>query len=219
VGERLFAAVARGQWPDLGGLVDDYWWLRLRRNLHAWKQPGLPPVVTHNLSYEKDDAILNHLRRCGLCNREEDPVKVVYHPEFITPSQPLFGMDYDQFTRGCHLGIFPCLYEPWGYAPLECVVLGIPTVASDLSGFGAYVTRHVPDHAAHGITVLRRRHVPFGQSADELASAAFDFAALERRERIALRNRVESCSEQFDWSNLVRYYHQAHDLAVARLHA
>ena len=217
VGERFFSAVTRGEWPHLEALMDDYWRLRLRRDLQAWKSTGLPSVVTHKLTHEADDAILNHIRRCQLSNRPEDPVKVVYHPDFIAPSQPLFLMDYDQMVRGCHLGLFPSLYEPWGYAPLECVILGIPTITSDLSGFGTYVMRHIPDHEERGITVLRRRHVPFGQAVDALADTAFRFALQERRERIAQRNRVEAISEQFDWTNLGAHYHEAHELALQRV--
>ena len=26
-------------------------------------------------------------------------------------------MDYSDFVRGCHLGVFPSYYEPWGYTP------------------------------------------------------------------------------------------------------
>lgn len=26
-------------------------------------------------------------------------------------------MDYGEFVRGCHLGVFPSYYEPWGYTP------------------------------------------------------------------------------------------------------
>ena len=26
-------------------------------------------------------------------------------------------MDYEEFVRGCHLGVFPSYYEPWGYTP------------------------------------------------------------------------------------------------------
>ena len=29
-------------------------------------------------------------------------------------------MDYEEFVRGCHLGVFPSYYEPWGYTPGEC---------------------------------------------------------------------------------------------------
>ena len=118
---------------------------------------------------------------------------------------------------GCSLGIFPSLYEPWGYAPLECVMLGIPTITSDLAGFGAYVQQHIPDHDKRGIWVLPRRGVAFEAAAEDLAQRAFEFTQLDRRERIALRNRVEGLGEKFDWGMLYANYNHAHELALKRL--
>ena len=36
--------------------------------------------------------------------------KIVYHPSFIAPEKPLFGIDYKEFVRGCHLGVFPSYF-------------------------------------------------------------------------------------------------------------
>jgi glycogen(starch) synthase len=215
IGERLFGALATGQLPRLDDLLDDYWRLRLRRTMLAWKTKRLPSIVTHDLYDDGRNEVLNALRRCNLINLREDPVKVVYHPDFITSSAPLFGMDYDHFARGCHLGVFPSQYEPWGYAPLECVALGLPAITSDLSGFGTYVMKHMPDHEGRGVMVVKRRQGSFDQSANELTDMMFNFLSLDRRGRIALRNRVESSSEHFDWSNLGRYYTEAHEKALA----
>ncbi len=217
VGERLFIAVAQGQWPRFEELVDEYWRLRLRRNLQAWRTRRLPSIVTHDLVDDANDAILAQLRACGLINRAEDPVKVVFHPSFVSSSDALFRMDYDQFVRGCHLGVFPGLYEPWGYTPLECVALGIPTITSDMAGFGSYIMATMPDHEDNGILVARRRHVGFDAAAGELAERMLQVAHHDRRDRIALRNRVEAASVGFDWHTLGRHYDAAHELALARL--
>jgi glycogen(starch) synthase len=216
IGHRLFTAVAMRKWPRFDDLVDEYWRLRLRRALHAWRTRNLPPIVTHDLAYPHDDAVMTHIRAAGFANRPEDPVKVVYHPDFVSANEPLIGLDYDQFVRGCHLGIFPCRYEPWGYAPMECVLLGIPTVTSDLAGFGLFVREHLPDHEKRGIWVLRRRGASEADAAEELAARVFDFAQLERRDRIALRNRVETTGEKFDWGVLYPAYNRAHELALER---
>jgi len=42
---------------------------------------------------------------------------MVFHPEFLNSTNPLLGLDYEEFVRGCHLGVFPSYYEPWGYTP------------------------------------------------------------------------------------------------------
>jgi glycogen(starch) synthase len=215
-GERLFLASAMGQSPAYEDLVDDYWHLRLRQLLHAWKSSRLPPIVTHDLVDDHRDEVLNQVRTCNLLNRPDDPVKVVYHPDFITSSNPLFGMDYDQFVRGCHLGIFPSYYEPWGYTPLECAARGVPAITSDLAGFGTYVVQNLPDCQERGLLVVHRRHAPYVAAMNELAQWLYAFTKLERRDRVALRNRVESTADQFDWHNLGRNYLEAYYLARER---
>ena len=48
-----------------------------------------------------------------------------------------------EFVRGCHMGVFPSYYEPWGYTPAECTVMGIPSVTTNLSGFGCFMEEQV----------------------------------------------------------------------------
>ena len=78
---------------------------------------GLPPICTHNVVDDHKDEILNAIRKVGLFNNRHDRVKVVFHPEFLSSTNPLIGMDYEEFVRGCHMGIFSSYYEPWGYTP------------------------------------------------------------------------------------------------------
>jgi glycogen(starch) synthase len=115
------------------------------------------------------------------------------------------------------MAIFPSYYEPWGYTPMEAVALGVPAVTSDLSGFGAYVERHLPDHDKQGIYVAKRRERSFDDTCNALVDHLYQFVRLTRRQRIELRNKVERLGELFDWSELVKHYDQAHEMALARL--
>lgn len=219
LGEKLFAAAAASsdlRMPDLNKFVDEYWRLRLRRTLQSWKNGSLPKIVTHNLWHPEKDEIINFLKVTNLVNNPWDKVKVVYHPDFITPSNPLFGMEYGQFVRGCHLGVFPSYYEPWGYTPLEAMASGVPAITSDLAGFGDYVQQHMPSPEGKGVYVVKRFRKSFHEAAEELADKMFSFVQQSRRERIDQRNRVESISEHFDWSNLVSFYERAYDMAIER---
>lgn len=213
VREKLFKAAATNpepNVPDLNAFVDDYWKFRYRKQIQGWKSDFWPIVVTHNLKDDAGDEILNYLRRHDLINKPGDKVKMVYHPDFVAPTSPLFGMDYPQFVRGCHLGLFPSYYEPWGYTPLECVARGVPAVTSDLSGFGNYCQSKFRNIEEHGIYIVRRKNKSFDESADELCDIMFNFVQLNRRERIILRNTVESYAENFDWSNLAANYEKAY---------
>lgn len=217
VGEKLFQASAASKdltLPDLNDFVDEYWRLRLRRTVQTWKTNSRPKVVTHLLKQEDD--IIRNLHRTQLLNNAEDKVKVVYHPDFIVSTNPLFGLDYGQFVRGCHLGVFPSYYEPWGYTPLECMARGVPTVTSDLSGFGDYMMQIMRDYEQWGVSVVNRKTQNYQESAEQLANLLFKFVQQSQRDRITQRNRVESIADTFDWSNLRGYYDTAHELAVMK---
>ncbi|MDB5262736.1 MAG: glycoside transferase family protein [Adhaeribacter sp.] len=219
IGKKLFFAAASStdfKLPSLRDFVDDYWQLRYRRTLQSWKTHNLPSVVTHNLVNDSTDEILHFLRSSNLVNNAHDRVKIVYHPDFVSVTNPLFAMDYGQFVRGCHLGVFPSYYEPWGYTPLECIARGVPAVTSDLSGFGDYVMSKMEGEAGKGIFVVKRRNRSFDDAANQLADYLFEYVQYSQRDRIALRNQVESSSEEFDWKNLTRYYNKAYQLAMAK---
>lgn len=213
VGKRLFFESTMRQdnrLPELNQFVDEYWKLRYRRTIQSWKSTKMPLPVTHRLVNEESDEILQFLVRRNILNRKEDKVKIVYHPDFISSTNPLFGMDYSQFVRGCHLGIFPSYYEPWGYTPLECMASGVPAVTSDLSGFGDYLLSNMPDHEKGGMFVVERGKRTFDWSARQLASFLYKFIKQDRRSRIMQRNNVENYSSAFDWNNLISHYEAAY---------
>lgn len=219
VGKKLFEAASSSdghQMPNLNDFVDEYWRLRLRRTIQSWKTGNLPKIVTHNLWHDDKDELLNFLRITNMVNNHYDKVKVVYHPDFIAPSNPLFGMEYGQFVRGCHLGVFPSYYEPWGYTPLEAMASGVPAITSDLAGFGDYVLKNIPNPSEKGIYVVNRYHRGFHDAAEQLANMMFEFVKQGRKERIIQRNKVESAAEHFDWSNLAVHYQQAYKVALER---
>lgn len=200
--------------PDLNKMIDDYMVLKLRNNLQSWKTKTLPPIITHDLVDEGKDDIMNFLKTSNLLNHRDDKVKIVYHPDFISTSNPLFRMEYYQFIRGCHLGVFPSYYEPWGYTPLECSASGLPSITSDLAGFGSFVESNIKDTEKIGISILKRRNKSFNDAAEDLSNMMLDFVKMNRRQRIMQRNRVEASSEQFDWNKLGKFYDCAYGMAV-----
>ena len=97
--------------------------MALKRRIFALKRNALPPVTTHNMVDDAADPILNQIRRVRLFNQSSDRVKIVFHPDFLNSNNPVLGMDYEEFVRGCHLGAFASYYEPWDYTPAEYTVV------------------------------------------------------------------------------------------------
>ncbi len=216
MGRQLFRTLIAGRLPTAEDLLDEYARVRLQRMMYAWRQGRQPTIVTHDLQDDVRDPILCHLRRRSLLNAGDDPVKVVFHPEFLTPTNPVLGLEYDQFVRGCNLGVFPSYYEPWGYTPMECIVRGIPAITSDLSGFGAYLMSHFPDHDTSGLYVARRRRVNFDKIVYQVAGWLHALTHMSLRDRITQRNRVESHAEYFSWGNMAQYYAAARRAALRK---
>uniref|UniRef100_A0A023FL30 Glycogen [starch] synthase n=1 Tax=Amblyomma cajennense TaxID=34607 RepID=A0A023FL30_AMBCJ len=218
IGKRMFEICLSGKIPKGEELIYPEDLVRLKRCIYATQRTTLPPVCTHNMLDDSSDPVLCHIRRCQLFNRREDRVKVIFHPEFLSSTNPLFSMDYEEFVRGCHLGVFPSYYEPWGYTPAECTVMGIPSVTTNLSGFGCFIAEHVADPMSYGIYIVDRRFKSPEESVQQLAQYMFDFSCLSRRQRIIQRNRTERLSDLLDWKNLGVYYRKARQMALHRTH-
>ncbi|MEZ4828513.1 MAG: glycosyltransferase [Bacteroidia bacterium] len=217
LGDRLFDNTISSDYnkfPDLNEFVDDYWKINLRRSVQNWHSDSLPPIVTHNLVDDSKDEVLNFMRMANLLNYKEDRVKMVYHPDFVSSTSPLFGMDYLDFVKGCHLGIFPSFYEPWGYTPMECMSFGVPAITSDMAGFGDYLLKTFDNPEKAGVYVVNRVNRSFDEAANQLADQLFAFAKMSRAKRIAQRYKLVEAAEQFDWKNLARYYEEAYQKAL-----
>ncbi|MEZ4775502.1 MAG: glycosyltransferase [Bacteroidia bacterium] len=217
LGDRLFDKTISNDYnrfPDLNDFVDDYWKINLRRSVQNWHSESLPPIVTHNLVDDANDEVLNFMRMANLLNYKEDRVKMVYHPDFISTTSPLFGMDYLDFVKGCHLGIFPSFYEPWGYTPMECMSFGVPAITSDMAGFGDYLVKTLDNPEKAGVYVVNRVNRSFDEAANQLADQLFAFAKMSRAKRISQRYKLVEAAEQFDWKNLAKFYEEAYQKAL-----
>lgn len=221
IGRRLFDHCARNsehgkEIPDLDELLTSSDKVLLKRRVFALKRNSLPPIVTHNMADDSNDPILNQIRRVQLFNHPSDRVKIVFHPEFLNSNNPILPLDYDDFVRGCHLGVFPSYYEPWGYTPAECTVMGVPSITTNLSGFGCYMEDLIENSSDYGIYIVDRRQKGVDDSINQLTECMFDFTAKSRRQRINQRNRTERLSDLLDWKRMGLEYIKARQLALRR---
>lgn len=228
IGERLFEHCARfpnthnvahaggDEVPVIDELIKPADRVLLKRRIFALKRDGLPPIVTHNMTDDANDPVLNQIRRVQLFNRPEDRVKIIFHPEFLNANNPILSLDYEDFVRGCHLGVFPSYYEPWGYTPAECTVMGVPSITTNLSGFGCYMEDLIENTSDYGIYIVDRRQKSVDESINQLVDYMFDFTQKTRRQRINQRNRTERLSDLLDWKRMGLEYIKARQLSLKR---
>ncbi|VDK48394.1 unnamed protein product [Gongylonema pulchrum] len=96
--------------------------------------------------------------------------------------------------------------------------MGVPSVTTNLSGFGCFIQEQVQDPQSYGIFVVDRRFKGPDESIDELAKTLYNFVLLSRRQRVIMRNRTERLSELLDWKTLGTFYREARRRALHVTH-
>ena len=164
-----------------------------------------PPLATHDYAYDKDP-ILDLCWQLGLRNREEDRVKMIIIPSYLSANQLPLYLNYFDFVNGCDIGIFPSRYEPFGLTPIEAAAQGCVAVTSDLSGLGVELKSLDRGDEKDGIYVLPM----LDRSDDEIAEQLKDYLLmawnLEYEELLALKRRAYQLAESFSWSNKIEHY-------------
>jgi glycogen(starch) synthase len=168
--------------------------------------------------YDEDKhIIISTLKSLGLDNSEDDRVKVIFYPIYLTGADGLLDTSYYESMLGSHLGVFPSFYEPWGYTPLEGAAFGVPSVTTDLSGFGKYLLSQNKKNKFPGVFVLKR----YGKSDDnvtkQLADTMYKFQKLSAHDRIENKIAARNIAETADWKVFAENYIKAHNMALEKL--
>lgn len=119
------------------------------------------PYLTHWLHNLREDTLagrLGELLRRGATVQRIYPIFV---PTYLDGHDGILGLPYYDLLSALDLTLFPSYYEPWGYTPLESIAYGVPTVTTDLSGFGQAILElygePATDSLQHGVQVIPRR--------------------------------------------------------------
>ena len=171
------------------------------------------PATHHIFEYE-NDAILNTLRESGLQNDANDKVKVMFVPAYLNGSDGIFNLTYSEFLAAFDFSVFPSYYEPWGYTPLESVALGIPTLTSDVSGFGKFVQQECKGNEA--VTVVPRKQGDPNKVIDEIVSALRHFLSLTDKGADQITESALQVANKLLWKDLVVSYQKAWDIALEK---
>ena len=173
------------------------------------------PFITHWLHNMTHDQVLDMLKYLGMGNRPEDKVKVIFVPCYLDGKDGIFNKLYYDLILGMDLTVYASYYEPWGYTPLESVVFYVPTVTTDLSGFGRWVNGLKDQHGIDdGVEVLHRSDYNYSEVADGIKDTVSAFSAKTDAEVKAIRKRAGKVAEQALWKHFIQYYYEAYDFAL-----
>lgn len=168
--------------------------------------------TTHELHHFDDDNTVQTLRYFDIQNRKEDRVKVIFVPSYLNGSDGIFNLSYWNLLIGMDISVFPSYYEPWGYTPLESVAFSIPTITTDLSGYGQWVNKNFEKNL--GTTVIHRNDNNHYEVADSIASTLHSFLNQNKTERKKSRSFARKISQEALWKKFIDYYYQAYDIAI-----
>lgn len=174
------------------------------------------PLSTHDLINGEADPILKAFKSAKLDNKKEDKVKVIFYPVYLSGADGLGDLDYYQSIQASHLGIFPSYYEPWGYTPLETAALGVAALTSNLSGFGKYFNDILCGKEYPGIYILDLEDKDKNEVVKDFVDILYKYAQFRKKERIENKIQAREVAFMADWKNFVKYYIEAHNLAVEK---
>jgi phosphorylase/glycogen(starch) synthase len=170
-------------------------------------------LCTHNLFDEERDPVHAHCKRIGLDNKLGSRVKVVQVPIYLRPDDGLFGREYEAVLAAMDLGAYPSYYEPWGYTPQEALAVGVPTITTDLAGFGRWAVS-AGLGPQDGITVLKRERVPYKQVVTATVDAIEGFLD-QQGDAETRRQRCRAAAGRTAWKDLFANYQDAYSRAIA----
>lgn len=177
--------------------------------------PMQMPFVTHWLNQMEQDKVLNYISHAGFTNSATDKLKIIFVPCYLDGLDGILNKPYYDLLIGMDATVYPSYYEPWGYTPLESIAFGIPTITTDLAGFGLWAKKHVTgNNISEGVAVVNRDDFNYFEVADAITSSILALAGKDKKEMAEIRKRSFCLAAKAEWSKFIVYYEEAFRIAL-----
>lgn len=177
--------------------------------------PMQMPFVTHWLNQMEQDKVLNYISHAGFTNSATDKLKIIFVPCYLDGRDGILNKPYYDLLIGMDATVYPSYYEPWGYTPLESIAFGIPTITTDLAGFGLWAKKHVTgNNISEGVAVVNRDNFNYFEVADAITSSILALAGKDKKEMAEIRKRSFCLAAKAEWSKFIVYYEEAFRIAL-----
>lgn len=180
-------------------------------------QSALPnPNITHWLYNMGQDQILNTMHGLGLENAPHDLVKVIFVPCYLDGNDGVLNTSYYDLLIGQDLSVYASYYEPWGYTPLESIAFKVPTITTDLAGFGQWAKSNGWSKLSSGVEVIHRSDYNYNEVVNAISDSIVYFAGLETPEIEQIRNHASEIASMAHWEKFIKYYEEAYQFALEK---
>ena len=176
------------------------------------------PMVTHWLHNMSHDNVLSMLKFLDMQNRKDDNVKLIFLPCYLDGNDGIINISYYDIVLGNDLCVYPSYYEPWGYTPLEAVAFKVPCITTDLAGFGLWANSEKGAYCEieDGVKVVHRTDYNYSEVADAIKDTVAKFSNFNDKQIKAARTKAYNLSKKALWSEFIKYYYQAYDVALRK---
>ena len=187
----------------------------------TYTEPLEVPQVTHWLHNMSHDNVLGMMKYYDMHNRKDELVKVIFLPCYLDGKDGIVNLTYYDVVLGNDLCVYPSYYEPWGYTPLEAVAFKVPCVTTDLAGFGLWANTEFGHNGEleDGVKVIHRTDYNYSEVADAIKDAVAQFSAMSQKQVDSCRKKAEALSKKALWSEFIKYYDEAYDIALRKAEA
>ena len=173
------------------------------------------PFITHWMNLMDQDKVLNYISHAGFTNQATEKLKIIFVPCYLDGRDGIFNKPYYDLLIGMDATVYPSYYEPWGYTPLESVAFGIPTVTTNLAGFGLWAEKSVSGkNISDGVAVIDRTDFNYFDVADAITTSILSLVKKSNKEAEEIRKRCFELAKKAEWSKFIVYYQTAFSEAL-----
>lgn len=173
------------------------------------------PFITHWMNLMDQDKVLNYISHAGFTNQATEKLKIIFVPCYLDGRDGIFNKSYYDLLIGMDATVYPSYYEPWGYTPLESVAFGIPTVTTNLAGFGLWAEKSVSGkNISDGVAVIDRTDFNYFDVADAITTSILSLVKKDNKEAEEIRKHCFELAKKAEWSKFIVYYQTAFSEAL-----
>ena len=183
-------------------------------------QSPLPnPYYTHNLNFPEEDKVCQYLLFLNFTNQNTYSTKLIFVPSYLNENDGIFNLSYYNLLTGFDLTVFPSYYEPWGYTPLESIAFGIPTITTNLAGFGLWARAEGAEgnDLNPGVKIIDRTDTNYFEVAEEIKDSIIAYSELSQEQVQTIREAAQALSQKACWSHFIEYYLKAYTIAFENM--
>ena len=176
--------------------------------------------ITHELVDSWNDPVTAALHWVQMQqNKPQDKVKIIFVPSYLNGNDGIFNLPYYELLIGLDITAFPSYYEPWGYTPLESIAFSIPTITTNLSGFGQWVDKTLQsanDSLTNGVAVVKRTDDNYQEMVDEMTQLLLEFCLKTEAQVDSIRKAAFDLSQKALWKEFIVFYEETYTFALSK---